>query len=51
MTENDREYRLEQFIKWHGGWEALFYALTQEERGQIFERLRERIEKWEREEE
>ena len=47
MTEREEEYRLEQYIKWKGGWETLYYALTEEERVRVFERLKKEIEEWE----
>lgn len=46
--ETDEEYRLQQYLKWKGGWEAVYYALTQEERHKLFKRLQKEIEEWER---
>ena len=49
MTETEEEYRLQQFLKWKGGWETLYYILTPIERKIMFDRLKIEIEKWERE--
>jgi len=46
--ETEEEYRLLQYIKWKGGWKALYYALTTEERIELFHRLKKEIEEWER---
>lgn len=46
-TETAKEYRLEQFIKWRGGWEALYYGMSTREREALFDRLEERIEEFE----
>lgn len=43
MSEEDKSYRLEQFIKWEGGWGELFYSLTKVEKEIIFDRLKEKI--------
>lgn len=45
--EQAKEYRLQQFLKWEGGWEAIYYALTPEERQTVYDRLRHRIEVFE----
>jgi len=50
MKETDEEYRLQQYLKWKGGWEAIYYALTTAERIRVFKRLQKEIEEWEREE-
>lgn len=48
--KTDEEYRLQQYLKWKGGWEAIYYALTTAERIRMFKRLQKEIEEWEREE-
>jgi hypothetical protein len=35
----DKEYELQQFLKWEGGWEALFYSMTTEERIAMYDRM------------
>jgi len=49
MKETDEEYRLQQYLKWKGGWEAIYYVLTTAERMRVFKRLQKEIEEWEKE--
>ena len=53
MKETEKEYRLQQYrlqqyLKWSGGWEAIYYKLTIHEREKLFDRLKERIEEFEK---
>lgn len=43
-----KAYRLQQFLKWRGGWAALYYALTEKERRELFDRLADQIHEFER---
>ena len=48
MKETEKEHRLQQYLKWSGGWEAIYYKLTAHEREKLFDRLKERIEEFEK---
>lgn len=39
----DKAHRLQQYLKWEGGWEALYYNLTTAEREGLFDKLAECI--------
>lgn len=48
MTTDIKAYRLQQFLKWRGGWAAIYYVLTEQERREFFDRLSEQILKFEK---
>lgn len=51
MATDNKAYRLQQFLKWRGGWAAIYYALTGRERREFFDRLAEQIIEFEKGEE
>lgn len=49
MSESEKEYRLQRFVK-YVSWERIYYNLNRADREWLFDKLKNRIEEFEKEE-